>query len=105
MSKRSEDIQNQQARERLKYAAKKRVDTTMIGALASIEKHLGFLWGHDSDKPLTADQKALADIYEDLRSEILDKGNNQVRILNDEIDQYEVKKLRYSVLILPVKNQ
>ena len=31
--------------ERLRYYVEKRIQTTMIGALARVEDNLGFLWG------------------------------------------------------------
>ena len=33
------------SKERLSKILKKKVETTMIGALSSIEEHFGFLWG------------------------------------------------------------
>jgi hypothetical protein len=45
-------------------------------------------------------------LYEKIRSEILDRGNNQVRNIDAELSQYEVEWLRYS-MNMPViqKNQ
>jgi hypothetical protein len=40
-------------------------------------------------------------LYEEVRSEILDRGNNQARNLEAELNQYDVKWLRYQ-LNLPV---
>ena len=44
----------------------------------------------------------MRDIFEEARSEILDKGNSQMRNLEAEFAQYDVKWLRYS-MTLPVK--
>ena len=43
----------------------------------------------------------MKDLYEEVRAEILDRGNNQMRNLEAEFAQYEIKWLRYS-LTLPV---
>ena len=72
----------------------------MIGALSSVENHFGFLW--DSDGEMSKQQKLMYDLYQKLRSEILDKGNIQTRNIDAELNQYEVKWLRYSVNI-PIK--
>jgi hypothetical protein len=47
-------------------------------------------------------QKMMYDLYQKLRSEILDKGNTQARNIDAELSQYDIKWLRYSVNI-PVK--
>ena len=88
------------SKERLTKILKKKVQTTMIGALSSIETHLGFLW--DSDGELSEQQKMMYDLYQKLRSEILDKGNTQARNIDAELIQYDIKWLRYSVNI-PVR--
>ena len=69
----------------------------MIGALSSIEENLGFLWEGDGEP--TKDQQVMKDIYQKIRSEILDKGNNQARNIDAELAQYDVEWLKYSVTI------
>lgn len=90
------------SKDRLSKVLKKKIQTTMIGALSSIEQHLGFLW--ESDGPLTEDQKAMKNIYEQIRSEVLDKGNNQARNIDAELAQYSIEWLRYQINI-PVINK
>lgn len=89
----------QESRERLKKIARKKIQTTMIGALDSIEKKFGFLWQGDSSQ-----DKRLHDLFMELRQEILDRGNDQMRNLDSEINQYDVEWLRYH-LTLPVKRR
>ena len=86
---------------RLSKILKKKVETTMIGALSSIEEHFAFLWTNDSGE-LSPEQKIMYDTFQKVRSEILDKGNTQARNVDAELNQYEVKWLRYSVN-LPLK--
>lgn len=83
------------SKERLKKIARKKIQTTMIGALDSIEKNLGFLWENDSK---------MRTVYECIRQEILDRGNDQIRNLDNEFEQYDVEWLRYN-LVLPVKKR
>jgi transcription termination factor Rho len=87
------------SKERLKKIARKKIQTTMIGALDTVEKHLGFLWEDDS-----AQSKQLREIYANVRQEILDRGNDQIRNLDNELNQYDIEWLRYH-LTLPVKQR
>jgi len=73
----------------------------MIGALDSIEKHLGFLWEEDEEGKQNG---VLRETYEIVRQEILDRGNDQIRNLMTELDQYDIEWLRYQ-LKLQVRNQ
>ena len=98
-----EDKFKNDSKERLSKILKKKVETTMVGALSSIEDHFSFLWSSESDT-LTPEQKIMFDIFQKVRSEILDKGNTQARNIDAELNQYDVKWLRYSINI-PVKLQ
>jgi hypothetical protein len=75
----------------------------MIGAISSIEDHFAFLWTA-TDSEMTAEKKFMYETFQKVRSEILDKGNAQSRNVDAELNQYEVRWMRYSVSI-PVKNK
>jgi hypothetical protein len=100
-----EKIKND-SKSRLSKILKKKVETTMIGALSSIEEHFGFLWGNINGSvslnDLTEEQRIMYDAYQKIRSEILDKGNTQSRNIDAELNQYEVNWVRFTVNI-PVK--
>ena len=83
------------SKERLKKIARKKIQTTMIGALDTVEKHFGFLWEEDN---------RLRAIYDTIRQEILDRGNDQIRNLDSELEQYDIEWLRYN-LVLPIKRR
>lgn len=89
------------SKERLSKLLKKKVQTTMIGALSSIEEHFGFLW----EDCKTEDQKKFKELYDNVRSEILDKGNHQARNIDAELAQYEVewKKYHLKIPVIPQK--
>lgn len=89
------------SKDRLSKILKKKIQTTMIGALSSLEENLGFLWEQDNPQITKAEMQEL---YNKIRSEILDKGNNQARNVDAELAQYEVEWLRYSVQIPVVNN-
>ena len=90
------------SRDRLSKILKKKIETTMICALSSIEEHLGFLWDA-KDGQLTEDQVYMKDLYQKVRSEILDKGNTQARNVDAELSQYDVKWLKYTIKMPVIK--
>jgi hypothetical protein len=100
---RRDDKYKQDSRERLSTILKKKVETTMIGALSSIEDHFSFLWTSGGDD-LSPEQKMMYEAFQKVRSEILDKGNTQARNIDAELSQYDVKWLRYQTII-PIKNK
>jgi hypothetical protein len=89
-----EDKFKQDSRDRLSKILKKKVETTMIGALSSLEDHFAFLWT-SKDGGMSPEQKIMYDTFQKVRSEILDKGNTQSRNVDAELSQYDVKWLRY----------
>lgn len=80
----------EKSRTRLSKEVKKRIETTMIGALASIEKYFGDLWCHNCDER-SPRQALLKNAYEVLRSEILDRGNKEIREIQAELQDYDIE--------------
>ena len=90
------------SRDKLFKTAKKKVQTTMIGALSTIEEHFGFLWGlgvNEDDK--SEEQRKLQELYEEVRAKILDRGNTQIRNLESEFVNYDITRKKY-LINLPV---
>jgi vacuolar-type H+-ATPase subunit H len=83
----------QDSRDRLKRIANKKFRTCFISALAEFENTFGFeLWGHNlPEDKLTPEQKANRIRWEQIRKNILDKGNAQARALGMEIDLHRVE--------------
>ena len=90
--RKKQNLQNKAiyAKNKLKIEVEKRLKTTMIGALASFEEGFGEAIGLNSDNP-TEKQERLCDVWEDVRKEILDRGNRQIKIALEEIDCYDVQ--------------
>lgn len=65
----------------------KRFQTTMIGSLARIEEYLGFVWGHNQDM-LSVQQADNRQVWQDLRDDILDHCNYQMRGALTDIRKY-----------------
>lgn len=96
-----EERHKSQSLESLKQRIGARIKTTMIGAISSIEDHFGSLWGHGNEN-LTEDQKRLKFIFEELRKEILDKGNNQLRGIDSDLLNYDINKKEIKI-VLPIR--
>lgn len=67
-------------REDQKELLTKRFQTTMIGALFEFEKVFGYLWGQNKNPDfLTESEEDFRDRWDDVRNQILNNGNNQLR--------------------------
>jgi predicted hydrocarbon binding protein len=75
--------------DRLMIQIEKRLQTTMIGALDKMEKNFGYLWGHHKNTELTKEEEEFADMWEFTRNQILNQGNNQIRSLREDFDNFE----------------
>jgi hypothetical protein len=90
------------SRDKLFKMSKKKIQTTMIGALSTIEENFGFLWGLSiSEGERSEEQKKIQELYEDARAKILDRGNTQIRNLESEFINYDITRKKY-LINLPV---
>lgn len=78
------------SKKKLNTAVSKRVKTTMIGALATIEENFGFLWEGENGKR-TKEQEQLYNLFQETRSAILDKGNDQIRQIEKDLDAFNIE--------------
>jgi hypothetical protein len=84
-----ESIRQEKSKRQLSDNIKKKIETTMIGALSSIEKHFGFLWENPNISQEHSEKYRA--MYNELRSEILDKGNHQLRNVDAELSNYTIR--------------
>jgi hypothetical protein len=73
---------------------KKRFQTSMIGSIARIEDYFGFLWGIDKDK-ISHIEEQNKNLWEELRTEILNHCNYQMRLALDELEEFLEKQENY----------
>ena len=66
----------------------------LMKELAVFEKYFGQLWGHGNSN-LTEEQKHYRQVWEEARTDILNNGNTQMRIAQEEIAQYTMTWNRY----------
>lgn len=78
------------SRNRLYNTSKTKIKTTMIGALATIEKHFSFLIEEDP---------SMKAVFDEVRSEILDKGNTQIRNLEVEFSKYDIVSKNTNIVL------
>jgi hypothetical protein len=94
------------AKKRLEANIIKKIKTTMIGALASFEDGFGHLWGIDLDESeLDQEHIDFRELWFEVRSEILNKGNQQIRAAQDEISEYDTEWHRYQVDFIKKDNK
>lgn len=81
------------SRERLKRISRRKFKTCFIYALSEFESQFGVsLWGHGLlEEEMTPEQIDNRIIWEEVRKNILDKGNAQSRALGMEIDLHRVE--------------
>jgi hypothetical protein len=65
----------------------KRMKTIMIGSLARFEENFDYLWDEDSK---SGDR--FFDLWQKTREEILDYGNNQIRLAKKDLEELEHNK-------------
>ena len=93
----------EESRKRLDKIITTKMRTTFIGALQSFEDYFGELWGHGlAEEELTEEQMAFRDIWDQTRTEILNKSNGQLRALKTELANHEIEWKRYT-MDLPAK--
>ena len=92
-----ETLYQQQSRERLKKILEGKMRTVMIGAIASVEECFS-TWLKLKGRR-TEDEQDFFEAFQDCRSEILDKGNAQIRNLDEEMKQYVMDWKRYNYKI------
>ncbi len=87
------------SKNRLKKISHNKFRTCFIFALAEFENTFGLeLWGHNlPEEQITPEQRANRIRWEQVRKNILDKGNVQSRALGMEIDLHHVEFEGYNV--------
>ena len=93
----------ERSRHALSTAIERRCRTIFIGNLDSIEQKFGYLWGFPKlPEQLKEKELLFFQLWKDLRKEILDKSNNQVKLLLRELQSFNValKQTHYDIHIL-----
>ena len=108
VKKSNEDLYRESSKKRLKKNVERKFKTTMIGALASFEECFGHLWGHGKDEDeISTNEMAFRQLWEQARTDVLNNGNSQLRIAQEEIAQYTMTWNRYHIdfIVKPQDNK
>jgi len=104
---RLQKIQQEQSRDRmraesvgrLKKIITRKLQTSFIGAISEFELAFGDEWGHGlPEEQLTDIQKARRDKWEQVRTNILNRGNAQIRALDAELDLHSIQFVGYRTI-------
>lgn len=99
------NLEKAEANSKRKFATslKTKFKTTMVGSLVKIEEIFGDLWGHNKPyNELDEFEKEMRERWELVRTEILNKGNQQLRYALDELSRHRISYEGYK-FDLPVK--
>ena len=90
----------EESRKRLDKIISTKLNTTFIGALSAFEKAFGFLWGYNK-KPneRTEEEQHLQVIWDSVRTEVLNNGNNQLRALRNELQNHNISWNRHTLVL------
>ena len=84
------------ARNLLAESVKKHMSTLMIGSIARIEEHFGYLWGHNKiPERRTQKEKEFKESWSKLRKDILDLGNDKICDVIAELTLYTIDKRKF----------
>src|SRR5687767_6759665 len=75
-----------------------KVRTSFIAPLGFFEEAFGALWGHGKkESELLPNELYYRTVWNAIRTNILNNGNNQIRAIHNELAQYSVKWNRYQL--------
>lgn len=89
----------EESRKRLDRILSQKMNTTFIGAISAFENNFGFLWGAGKKRELTEEEQNLLNIWQRVRTDILNNGNNQLRALRNELQNHSVSWNRHTLTI------
>lgn len=84
---------------RLMKIIETKLRTSFIGALSQFEELIGKeLWGYGKDENrLDEDEQYWLRIWKNVRTNVLNNGNAQIRALQSEVGHYDIKWNRYQL--------
>ena len=94
------------SKRRLIRILEKKFQTTFIGCLSAFEEAFGYLWGHKKlETELTPAEKRAFAAWSEVRHRILNNGNNQLRAIKNELQQYKTTWERHQIKLVVKKEE
>jgi hypothetical protein len=89
---------NESSKKQLMKILETKIRTSFIAPLSYFEANFGFLWGHGKEESkLTKEELHYRQIWNFIRTNVLNNGNNQIRAVCNELNQYTVSWNRYQL--------
>lgn len=89
-----------ESKRKLTAVIEQKFRTAFIGALSQFERRFGYLWEKD-----TQYQERFRELWAATRNAVLDNGNEQMRAVLAELEQYEVKFTGYQLVAKPPEDE
>jgi len=97
-----EEQKKENMRATLMKTVETNIKTAFIGAISSFENTFGYLWGHGEMK-LTEKQQQFRELWAQVRKEVFDKGNDQIKLAKRELSRYEVERTTCVLEVKPIE--
>jgi hypothetical protein len=98
--------QEETAKRRFAKILETKLKTTMIGSISAFEKLFGSLWGNGKDiRELNQSELKWYELWQNVRTTILNNGNNQLRALMEELQQYTLEWNKYQTSFIVRKDK
>ena len=88
-------------KEILKENIRRKITTTMIGAIDVVEKKFGFLWSNATGE----ESKFMHKVFLEVRKTILDNGNTQIKSADEEISGYDIERTVFTTIFPVIKKE
>lgn len=89
-------------KDRLVTLLRKKILTAGVGVLSSFEAAFGSLWGEDKNpEERTENERAWLSLFLQVRDEVFDKVNQQIRGMQSELDLHTVEYQGVRVRVAP----
>jgi len=94
---------NESSKKQLFKIIETKLKTAFIAPLDYFETCFGTLWGHGkSFSELTNEEKKFRDAWNEIRNNVLNNGNGQIRAIQNELEQYTIIWERYRLNFKPI---
>jgi hypothetical protein len=91
-------IHEERSKIRLIQSLESKIRTTMIGSLAAMEKYFGSVWAQGKAiSEMTDEELKFFKIKEQMRKDIFDLGNKNIRNVGSELQQYDVSWNKFNI--------
>jgi hypothetical protein len=93
----NEDLSRNAGGAQLSHSVETKIRTTFIGSIAAFQEAMGFLWGDGKPlRDLTPQELEYRRLWLEVRDNVLNNGNKQLRAAKKEISEYNVEQKKFN---------